>query len=141
MVVVEQCSGLVWALGFHIDEAGGFAQRALRAEYQAVSIIGSAVGHVVALRATYLIAGEVGRGEEFDFGNNDGLVAGSDSIGGRVVELVGGDKECIRGRVEDAGFVKVRGSWVVDKELEGGRGPEEGKKRIMVDEKRASLCG
>lgn len=141
VVVVEDGGRFVRPLGFHVDEAGGFAQGALGAQEQAVTVVGAAVGHVLALRAADFVAREVGGGEELDLGDDDGLVAGDDCVGGGVGELVGGDEEGVGGRVEDAGFVEVWGAWVVDQELEGGGGAEEGEEGVVVDEEGARLRG
>lgn len=117
VVIVEKGRRLVGALGFHVDEAGGFAQGALRTEDQAIAVIGPAVGHEVALGAADFVTGEVGGGEEFDLGDDDGLVLGGDGVGGLVGDLIGCDEEGICGRVKDASFVEVRGARVGD---EGG---------------------
>ena len=114
VVVVEEGDGFVRAFRFHVDQPAGFAEGPLRAEDEAVAVVGPAGGHVVALRAADFVAGEVCGGEEFDFGDNDGFVARCDGVGARVVELVRGDEEGVGGRVEDAGFVEVGGALVVD---------------------------
>lgn len=75
-------------LRFHVDKAGGFAQGALRAEDDAVAIVGAAVGHVIALWAADFVSCEVGGGKEFYFGDDDSFVAGRDGVGAGVVELV-----------------------------------------------------
>ena len=88
VVVVEEGGGFVGAFGFHVDEAGGFAEGALGAEDEAVTVVGAAVGHVVALWAADFVAGEVGGGEEFEFGDYDCFMGGGDGVGGRVGDLV-----------------------------------------------------
>lgn len=119
VVVVEEGGCFMGALGFHVDKAGGFAQGTLRAEDEAVAVVGPAIGHVVAFWAADFVAGEVGGGEEFDFGDDDGFVVGGDGVGGLVGDLVGGDEEGVCRRVEDAGFVKVGGARVGYEEGEG----------------------
>jgi hypothetical protein len=141
VVVVEDGGRFVRALGFHVDEAGGFAEGALGAQDQAVAVVGAAVGHVLALRAADFVPREVGGGEEFNLGDDDGLVAGDDGVGGGVGKLVGGDEEGVGGRVEDAGLVEVGGARVMDQELEGGGGAEEGEEGVVVDEEGAGLRG
>lgn len=134
VVVVKQGGGFVGALGFHVDEAGGFAERALGAEDEAVAVVGAAVGHVVALGAADFVTGEVGGGEEFDLGDDDGFAAGGDGVGGGVFEFIRCDEEGVRGGVEDAGFVEIGGAWVVDEALQGWIGAEEGEEGFVVDE-------
>ena len=102
------------AFGFHVDEACGFAERALRAEDEAVAVVSAAIGHVVAFWAADLVAGEVGGGEEFEFGDYDCFLGGGDGVRGGVVDLVRGDEEGVCRGVEDAGFVEVGGAGVVD---------------------------
>lgn len=141
VVVVEEGSCFVGALGFHIDEAAGFAEGALRAKDEAVAIVGPAVGHVVAFRAADFIAGEVGGGEEFDLGDEDGFVLRGDGVGGGVGDLVGGDEECVCRWMEDAGFVEVGGSGVGDEDGEGGGGAKEVEEGVVVDKEGAGLRG
>lgn len=117
VVVVQQGDGLVRALGFHVDQPGGFAQGTLGAKDEAVAVIGAATGHVVALGATDLISCEVGRGEELDFGDDDGFLASGHGVRGGVFELIGGEEEGVGGWMKDASFVEVRGPRVVDEEL------------------------
>lgn len=81
------------AFRFHVDEAGGFAEGALGAEDEAVAVVGAAVGHEVALGTADFVAGEVGGGEEFEFGDYDGFMGGGDGVGGGVGDLVRGDEE------------------------------------------------
>ena len=102
------------AFGFHVDEACGFAEGALRAEDEAVAVVGAAVGHVVAFGAADLVAGEVGGAEEFEFGDYDCFMGGGDGVGGVVGDLIRGDEEGVGWGVEDAGFVEVRRAGVVD---------------------------
>ena len=135
VVVVEEGGGFVGAFGFHVDEAGGFAEGALGAEDEAVAVIGAAVGHVVAFGAAYFVAGEVCGGEEFYFCDDYCFVAGGDGVWGIVRKLVGGYKESVCGRVENASLVEVGGPIVFDEALEGGIGPKDREKGIMIDEK------
>ena len=102
------------------------------AEDEAVAVVGPAVGHVVSLRAADFVAGEVCRGEEFDFGDDDCFVAGCDGVRGGVFELVGGYEEGVCRGVEDAGFVKVGSAVVFDEALEGRVGPEDGEEGVVV---------
>lgn len=117
VVVVQQGDGLVRALGFHVDQAGGFAQGALSAEDEAIAVVGAATGHVVALGASDLIACKVGGGEKLDFGDDDGFLASGHGVRGGVFNLIGGEEEGVGGWVEDASFVEVGGPRVVDEEL------------------------
>jgi len=87
---------------------------ALGAEDEAVTVVGPAVGHVVAFRAADFVAGEICWGKELDFGDDDGLVAGGDGIGGRVFEFVGGYEERVCGWMENASFVEVGSAGVID---------------------------
>lgn len=141
VVVVEEGSSLVRALGFHVDETAGLAQRALCAEDETVAVVSPAVGHVVALGAADLVAGEVAWGEELDFGDDDGLVVSGDSVGRGVGNLIRGDEECVCRGVEDAGFVEVGGPRVGDEAGECRGRAEEVEEGIMVDEERAGLQG
>ena len=102
------------AFSFHVDEAGGFAEGALSAEDEAVAVVGAAVGHEVAFWAADFVAGEVGGGKELEFGDYNCFMGGGDGVGGGVRDLVRGYEESICGGVEDAGFVEVRGTRVVD---------------------------
>lgn len=102
------------AFGFHVDEAGRFFQAALGANDEPVLVIGTAIGHIIALRTADLISGEVCRREKFDFGDDDCLVAGCDGVGRRVFELVRGYEEGIGRGVEDAGFVEIGSAVVFD---------------------------
>ena len=101
------------ALGFHVDEPGRFAEGALGAEDDAVAIVGAAVGHIIAFRTANLVAGKIGRGEEFDFGDDNGLVMGGDGVGRGIGDVIGGDEEGVGGRVEDASFMEVGSSRVL----------------------------
>lgn len=141
MVVVQECGGFVRPLSFHVDEARRFAQGALGTQDQTVTVIGAAVGHIVAFGAANFVTGEVGGGKEFDFGDDNGFVMGGDGIGRGVGKLVRGDEEGIGRRVEHAGFMEIRRARVMDQELEGGRGTEKVEKRVVVDEKRLGLRG
>ena len=84
------------------------------AENEPVAVIRTAVGHIVAFRAADLVPGEVGGGEKFDFGDDDGFVVGGDGVWGLVWDLVRGDEEGVGLWIEDARFVEVRCSWVGD---------------------------
>ena len=127
------------ALGFHVDETRRFAEGALGAEDEAFAEVCAAVGHEVAFWTADFVAREVGGAEEFDFGNEDGLVLSGDGVRGRVGDLVGGDEEGVCGSMEDAGFVEVGGSWVGDEEGEGWGRAEKIKKGVVVDEERTRL--
>ena len=107
----------MWALRFHVDEARRFTEGALSAEDEAVAVVGSAVGHVVALGAADFVAGEVGGRKEFEFGDYDSFMGGGDGVGGGGGDLVRGDEEGVCWRVEDASFVEVGGTRVVDQAL------------------------
>ena len=85
VVVVEQGGGFVGSFGFHVDEAGRFAERSLGTEDYSVAVVGAAVGHVVSFRTADLIPGEVHWGEELDFGDDDGFVVGGNGVGGRII--------------------------------------------------------
>ena len=111
----------------------------MRAEDEAVAVVGAAVGHVVAFRAADLVAREVGRGEELEAGDDDGFVGGGDGVGGGVGEQVGGDEEGVGFRVKDARFVEVGGAGVVDEDLEGRGRADEGEEGVVVDEEGARL--
>lgn len=141
VVVVQKRGGLVRALRLHVDEPAGFPETPLRAQDQAVAEVRPAVGHVVALRAADFIAREICGAEEFDFGYDDGFVVGGDGVGGSVGDLVGGDEEGVRGRVEDASFVEVGRAWVRDEEGKGGRGAEAGEEGVVVNEEGARRLG
>ncbi len=88
MVVVQERGDFMRLLGFHVDQTCRFTEGSLGAEDEAVAIIGAAVGHQVAdrgaLRAANLVPREVGRGEDFDFGDEDCFVVGADGIRGVV---------------------------------------------------------
>ena len=88
VVVVEEGGGFVGAFGFHVGESRWFAEGALGAEDEAVAVVGAAVGHVVAFGAADFVAGEVGGGEEFEFGDYDGFMGGGDGVRGGVGDLV-----------------------------------------------------
>ncbi len=81
------------SFGFHVDEAAWFVERALGAEEDAVAVVDAAVDHVVAFRAADFVAGEVSGREEFDFGDDDGFVAGADGAGRFIADVVGGHEE------------------------------------------------
>ena len=104
----------------------------MRAEDEAVAVVGPAIGHVVTLWAADFVAGEVCGGEEFYFCDDDCFVAGCDGVGGGVFELVGGYEEGVSGWMEDAGFVEEGGAVVFDKALEGWVEAEDGEEGVMV---------
>ena len=139
MVVIYERGCFVRSFRFHVYQACGFVQTALGAKYETVFVIGAAVDHVVALGAADLVTGEVCRGEEFDFGNDDGFVGCGSGVGGGVGYLVGGYKEGGCGWVINARFVKVWGAGVGDEKLEGRRGAEEGEEGVVVDVKGPGL--
>ena len=139
VVVVQDGCRFVGTLGFHVDEACWFSKRALSAEDKTVTIVGATVGHEVTLGAADFVASEVGRGEDFQFRDDDGLIAGGGGFRGGVGDLVGSDEEGICGGVEDAGFVEVGGARVVNEALELRGGAEEGEEGIVVDEERFRL--
>ena len=80
VVVVDEGGSFVGAFGFHVYQAGGLVQTTLGAEDQAVFVVGTPANHIVALWATDFVAGEVGWGEEFDFGDDDSLVRGCNGV-------------------------------------------------------------
>ena len=109
------------------------------AEDQAVAEVGAAVGHIVALWAADFVAGEVGWGEELDFGDDDGFVLGGDGVWGSVRNLVGSDEEGVCGGMENACFVKVWSSRVRDEKGKGWRRAEQVQEGIMVNEEWTGL--
>ena len=117
VVVVEEGVGFVGSLGFHVDEARGLAKTALRAEDDALPVIGAAIGHVVALWEADLVAAEVCGREELHLRDHDRLVAGGHCLRGAVFELIRRDEERICRWVENAGFVEVWAPWVVYQQL------------------------
>ena len=102
------------AFGFHVDESRRFAEGALGAKDEAVAVVGATVGHVVAFWAADFVAGEVGGGEKFEFGDYDCFMGGRDGVGRGVGNLVRGYEEGVGWGVEDAGLVEVGGAGVVD---------------------------
>ena len=60
MVVVEESGGFVRAFSFHVNQTGGLAERALGTEDDAVTVVGTAIHHVITLWAADLVASEVG---------------------------------------------------------------------------------
>lgn len=74
VIVVHKGDGFVGSFGFHVDEARGFAERALGAEDDAIAKVGAAFGHVVTFWTADFVPSEVGGGEELDFGDDDGFV-------------------------------------------------------------------
>ena len=135
MVVVQEGGGFMRSLGLHVNEAGRLPERTLGAQDDAVPVVGASVGHVVPLRASDLVAGEIGGREELDFGDDDGFVVRGDRVRGRIRDLVGRHEEGIGLGVKDAGFMEEGSAWVVDEKLQGWRRAEDGEKGVMVDEK------
>lgn len=117
MVTVEERDRLVRPLGFHVDQSCGFSQRALGAQDQPVAVIGAAAGHEISFRTSDLVAGEIRRREELNFGYDDGFVVGRDRIGGGIRELVGGDEQGVGLGMENARFVEKGCAWIIDQEL------------------------
>lgn len=141
MIIVEEGDRLMWSLGFHVDQPGGFFQRALRAQDQPVAVIRATTGHEISFRASDLVAREIRRGEELDFCDDDSLVMGRDRVRRCVRKLVRGDEESVGVRMEDARFVEKGGAWIVDQELQGGSRAEEGEEGVVVNEERLGLWG
>lgn len=139
MVIVEERDRLVWPLGFHVDQPGGFLQRALGAQDQPVAIIRAATGHEISFRTSDLVAGEIGWREEFDFGDDDGFVMGGDRVGRCIRKLVRGDEQGVGVWMEDARFVEKRGAWIMDQELQSGRRAKEREEGVVVYEERLGL--
>lgn len=141
MIIVEEGDRLVWSLGFHVDQPGGFFQRALRAQDHPVAVIRATAGHEISFRASDLVAREIGRGEELDFGDDDGFVMGRDRIRRCVRKLVRGDEEGVGVRMEDARFVEKGRAWIMNQELQGGSRAEEGEEGVVVNEERFGRRG
>ena len=104
------------------------------ADDEAVAVIGTAICHVIALRTADFISSKVGGGEKFDLCYDDGLLAGCDCIWRRIFDLIGGHEKGVCRWMEDAGFVEVGGTWVVNQELEGRIRAEKGEEGVVVDE-------
>ncbi len=113
----------------------------MRAKYEAVAVVGSPIGHVVALWTSYFVAREIGGRKEFDFGYDDCFVASGDGVWRGVFKLIGGYEERVGWRVEDTGFMEIRSARVMYQQLKGRVGPENGKEGVMVDEKGFRLGG
>ena len=88
MVIIEESGGFVRPFGFHIYKARGFTQRTLRTDYEAIAVVGPPISHVIAFWASYFVAREIGRREEFDFCDDDCFVASGDRVWRGVVKLV-----------------------------------------------------
>ena len=116
MIVVEESSGFVRPLRFHVDQGCRLIQGALSANNQAIPVIGSSICHVISFRAAYLVAREIRWGEEFDFCNDDGFVGCGDSVRGVIGDLVGGHEQGVRFGDEDTRFMKIGGARVRDEE-------------------------
>ena len=117
VVVVEEGVGFVRTLGLHEDEPRRLPQAALGAEDDPISIIGPAIGHVVALGEADFVTAKVAGGEEFHLGHHNGLVARRHCLGRAIFELVGGDEEGIGRWVKDTCFMEVGTSGVVNQQL------------------------
>ena len=113
----------------------------MRAEYEAIAVVGTSIGHVIALWASYFVAREIGRREEFNFCDYDCFVASGDCLWRLVFKLIGGYEESISWRMEDASFVEVRSARVVYQELKSRIRAQEGKEGVVIDEKRFRLWG
>ena len=124
--VVEEEAGVVGRVGVHVEEAASVFEGALGAEDEAVVQVGAAFQEVVGVRDADFVASEVGRGEEFEFG--EGGCSGRAGDGGRGCggEEVGGYVEGVCGRMEYTGGVEVGGAGVVEQELEGRGWAKEG---------------
>lgn len=96
----------------------------MRADYEAIAVIGTPIGHVIALRTSYLVAREIGRRKEFNLCDDDCLVAGGDGVWRGVFKLVGGYEERVAWRMKDASFMEIRSAGVVYQELKSRIGPE-----------------
>ena len=88
MVIIEESSRFVRPFGFHIYKARGFTQGTLRTNYEAITVVGAPIGHVIALGASYFVAREICRREELNFCDDDCFVASSDRVWRGVVKLV-----------------------------------------------------
>ena len=113
----------------------------MRANYEAVAVIGSAVSHVIALWTSYFVAREIGRREELHFGDDYCFIASGNRVWRGVFQLVRGYEEGVTGGMEDASFMEIGSAGVVYKELESWVGPEERKKGVVIDEKGFWLRG
>lgn len=122
------------AFRFHVHQPGRFFQTSLRAQDQPVAVVGPAVGHEIAFGAADFVARKVGRGKDFDFGDDDGFVPRGDGVRGGIGDLVRGDEERVGRGMEDACFVEVGGAGVVNEELELGGRAEKSEEGVMVDE-------
>ena len=60
MIIIEEGGGFMRPFGLHVYQAGRFTEGTLGADYEAVAVIGAAIGHVVALRTSYFVAREIG---------------------------------------------------------------------------------
>ena len=113
----------------------------MRANYEAVAVIGPAICHVIALWTSYFVAREIGRREELDLGDDYCFIASGNRVWRGVFQLVRGYEEGVTGGVKDAGFMKIGSAWVVYKELESRVGPEERQKGVVIYEKGFWLRG
>lgn len=87
------------------------------AQDQPVPVIRAAAGHEISFGTSDLVARKIRRGEELDFGDDDGFIMGGDGVGRCIWESVRGDEQGVAGRMEDARFVEKRGTWIIDQEL------------------------
>ena len=83
----------MWPFGFHVDKTAGLPQGPLSTDDEAVAVVCTAIGHVVALWTSYFVAGKIRGREKFNLCDNDLFVAGGDSLRGGILESVGGDEE------------------------------------------------
>ena len=107
----------------------------MRTDYEAIAVVGAPIGHVVALRASYFVAREIGRREKLDFGDDNCFVASSDRVWRGVFNLVRGYEEGVGWGVKDASFMEIGSARVMYQELKSGIGPEKGKEGVVIDEK------
>ena len=113
----------------------------MRTKYEAVAVVGSPIGHVVALWTSYFVAREVSGRKELNFCYDDCFVASGDGVWRGVFQLIRGYEECVGWRVEDTGFMEIRGARVMYQQLKSRVGPENGKEGVVIDEKGFRLGG
>ena len=135
VVVVEDGGGFVGTFGFHVDQARWFFQASLGAEDEAFTVVCAAIGHEIALRTTYFVARKVCRGEEFDFRDDDCFIMCGNGVGRGIRDVIGGNEEGVCWGVEDACFVEVGGTRIMDEELDFWGGTEKGEEGVVIDEK------
>lgn len=139
MIVVDEGTGPMWSLGFHVYKTRRFVQRSLSAQDETVPVIRAPIGHVVALWTPNLVAREVRRREELDASHDNGLIGGGYCIRGWVGNLIGRDEESIGFWEENARFMEKRGALIIDEAFELRRSAQEREKGVVVDEKGAGL--